>query len=163
MDSNVQSQYVKDQNKQAKIMDTSGTIHWEFMLTWKEAFRNYFPRYDNNSSGTTSFFLNNVPWMVPILDMELEGETYKWINNVVLFKPAFNWCPGFPGAGYPGNAEQVSDKINRLKRGSIQYIYIIQNTDPNDIFDMVNKLDIHVQLVGYKGLVELAKTKSELS
>jgi hypothetical protein len=162
MDNNTQTQYVNDQNKQALIMNTHGSIHWELLLTWKYAFNNYFPRYIN-TNGTTSFFLNNVPWMIPILEMEIEDETYKWFDNsVVVFKPAHNWCPGMKMSGYPGNSTQMANKINKLKVGSIQYIYIIQNTDPNDIFEMVKQLESHVKLVGYENLVKLSMTKKNI-
>ena len=45
------------------------------------------------------FFLNNVPWPFPILEMYFKDETYMFIggdhtspNSVIVFKNAFNWC-----------------------------------------------------------------------
>ena len=60
MSNSVQSQFVARQNQQFAEMNTTTSIHWELMLTWKLAFDRYFPRYSNKA-----FFLNNVPWMLP--------------------------------------------------------------------------------------------------
>ena len=50
-----------------------------------------------STTGTHAFFLNNVPWVIPILDMWLAGETYRFEGDpadptsIVGFRPAFNW------------------------------------------------------------------------
>ena len=41
----VQEDYVSQQTEHARYMDTTGTIHWEWMFTWGRAWIDYFPRY----------------------------------------------------------------------------------------------------------------------
>ena len=106
----VQALYTQQQNDQAYVMNTTGSVHWEWFYNWRQAWSNYFPRYTaaNSTSSeptvTRAFFLNNVPWVLPILDMFLHGETYRWVGDpadpgsVVGFKPAFNWQEGSPGS-----------------------------------------------------------------
>lgn len=160
MPSNVQADYVQQQNQQAYIMNTEGSVHWEWIFTWKHAWDSYFPRYQN-TSGTHYFFLNNVPWVFPIPGMELEHETYRVVaDNVVGFKPAFNWQENGPSGGDPGNSTAIAARTNNLRVGSLQYIYVIQNTPYTSIADMVTQLDDHVELVSYMQLAQLALARN---
>jgi hypothetical protein len=59
--------------------------------------------------------------------------------------------------GNPSNASVIAGMINAFAPGSIQYIYVIQNTPLASVFDMVSMLEPHVQLVGYEQLVGLAR------
>jgi hypothetical protein len=108
MPDEVQKNYVDQQLAQSVIMNTTGSVHWEWIFTWRWAWENYFPRYIN-AMGTRYFFLNNVPWKIPILDMWFLDETYAFVGNaadpgsVVAFKPAFNWQEDGPGGGLPYN------------------------------------------------------------
>lgn len=74
---------------------------------------------------------------------------------VVIFKPAFNWCDGC-GGGNPSNATEIAARLNHLPLGAIEYVYIIQNTPIDDLFDMVSQLEPHVELVSYEQLAGLA-------
>jgi hypothetical protein len=144
----VRHAFVKRQSAQAVLMNTSGSIDWELLLTWMWAFRDYFPLYSGGP--VKAFFLNNVPWLAPIESM---NSTVLWVTkDVVLFKPAFNWDPGAPGSGDPVGPKEIAAKINALPRGVPHYVYIIQNTPPDDIFEMVSLLEDHVNLVGYQAL-----------
>lgn len=74
MPNDVQAAYVAQQQAQAVIMNTTGSVHWEWVLQWPAAWHNYFPRYINATAGpgTRGFFLNNVPWVIPIPDLFIE-------------------------------------------------------------------------------------------
>uniref|UniRef100_A0A7S4PKQ6 GxGYxYP putative glycoside hydrolase C-terminal domain-containing protein n=1 Tax=Paramoeba aestuarina TaxID=180227 RepID=A0A7S4PKQ6_9EUKA len=158
-----QAAYVEDQNKQAYFMNSTGSVHWEWLLTWGRAWETYFPRYIS-SNGTRFFFLNDVPWKIPIPGMTfLYHEDYRIIGphnnvneNVIGFKPAFNWQLNGASGGDPGNSTHIAGRINNLKIGSVQYVYIIQNTPLEAVFKMVAQLEPHVQLVNYEQLADLA-------
>ncbi len=169
MTSEVQALYVEQQNQQAKVMNTSGSVHWEWILQWDEAWKTYFPRYQNATTteegGTRSFFLNDVPWPIPIPDMFLDGEeTFRWSGppadptSVVGFRPSFNWQENGASGGLPWNASVIADIINTyLVPGTVQYIYVIQNTELNSVFEMTALLAPHVRLVNYEQLIALAR------
>eukprot|EP00008_Paramoeba_atlantica_P014307 CAMPEP_0201491744 /NCGR_PEP_ID=MMETSP0151_2-20130828/31047_1 /ASSEMBLY_ACC=CAM_ASM_000257 /TAXON_ID=200890 /ORGANISM="Paramoeba atlantica, Strain 621/1 / CCAP 1560/9" /LENGTH=558 /DNA_ID=CAMNT_0047878247 /DNA_START=97 /DNA_END=1773 /DNA_ORIENTATION=- len=158
-----QNGYVEKQNEQGYYMNTTGSVHWEWLLTWGRAWVDYFPHYIS-STGTRFFFLNDVPWKVPIPGMTfLYDETYRVIgpsddvNQAVIgFRPAFNWQLNGPTGGDPGNSTHIANRINNLKIGTVQYVYIIQNTPLDAVFDMVSQLDPHVQLVNHEQLADLA-------
>eukprot|EP00475_Leptophrys_vorax_P041680 TRINITY_DN785_c0_g1_i1.p1 TRINITY_DN785_c0_g1~~TRINITY_DN785_c0_g1_i1.p1 ORF type:complete len:549 (-),score=135.53 TRINITY_DN785_c0_g1_i1:116-1762(-) len=169
MPTDVQHKYIARQNAQAKVLNSSGSVHWEFMLTWQSAFEHYFPMYADSVSsgeGVHAFFLNNAPWVFPIWSMFITGETYRFYGNakdpdhsVVVFKPAFNWCANCPSGGLNLTASQAANMINSLPAGSVQYVYVIQNTDLKTLFELPQSLDEHVQLVGYQQLVQLARLR----
>eukprot|EP00048_Salpingoeca_helianthica_P016702 m.233717 g.233717 ORF g.233717 m.233717 type:complete len:552 (-) comp19281_c0_seq1:156-1811(-) len=162
MPSAVQGQYVEQQNAQATLMNSSGSVHWEWILTWQNAWDHYFPRYQSVPAGhgTRAFFLNNVPWVFPIPDMYFKGETYRIVGSgpdaVVAFRPAFNWQEDGPSGGLPYNSTVIAGRINNFALGSVQYIYVIQNTNMSSVFDMTTRLAPHVELVSYQQLTSLA-------
>lgn len=68
--------------------------------------------------------------------------------------------PPFISGGEPYNATVIAAQISALAKGSVNYVYVIQNTDLNAMFDMVALLPPHVTLVGYGELVELARQRA---
>ena len=52
---------------------------------------------------------------------------------------------------------QMASRINALEKGSLNYIYCIQQTPFSQMMSMVAQLDAHIKLVGHQGLVDLAK------
>lgn len=156
MSSSTQESFVRLQNLHSFILNTSASVHWELLGTWSYAMGDYFPRY---AGGTHSFFLNNVPWFIPISSGKLYQQSYQWLDEArttVLFKPAFNWSPGLSAGGFSGNPSEAAARINALSPG-VHYVYVIQNTDIDLVFNMTEKLGPHVELVGYQGLVEIAR------
>jgi len=172
MPAETQIEYMQQQNQHAVILNTTGTIHWEWFFSWGNAWKNFFPRFVTQENppphATRAFFLNNVPWPFPILDMVLRGQTYRWLGDplspgsIVGFKPAFNWQENGPSGGNPGNSTTIAKMVNKLKVGSIQYVYIIQSTPIESVFSMVDQLEPHVQLVDYQQLVDLARQRHSL-
>jgi hypothetical protein len=167
MPPDVQQEFVDQQNDQANVMDSTGSVHWEWFFAWHEAFVDYFPRYlapRHRGVSSKYFFLNDVPWPVPIPNMWFKGQSYRILrsnasagSDVVLFAPRFNWQSG-GGGGFNFTAKDVADVLHALPLGSVQYIYIIQNTDIDQLFSMVNEFldrDL-VQLVGFEALAQLA-------
>ncbi|KAJ9461773.1 hypothetical protein DIPPA_53953 [Diplonema papillatum] len=186
MPPDVQKTYVEEQTRQARLMGTNGSIHWEWFYHWEEAWANYFPRYLPTGAGgtvgatTRGFFLNDVPWPIPVPGMILKDENYRVVKPpgvapanltdsefVVGFRPAFNWQAG-GGGGINFSPSSIAKTINLFPAGTITYIYIIQNTPIAEVFEAVELLnptwdgdggasDSHVQLVGYEQLMSLAK------
>jgi len=158
-----QETYVRQMDADAALMDTSGSIHWEWFSKWTAAFGHYFPRFAGTGHKVKSFFLNNVPWPIPIASMALRGETYRVIGGpeepVVAFKPTFNWAPGNPSGGLDASPKTCANMLGLLPKGSVQYIYTIQTTDVADLFDLADNLPEHVRLVSYEQLVSLALQK----
>jgi hypothetical protein len=154
---------------QAQLMNTTGSIHWEWFFDWSKAWSNYFPRYTNanlTEPTTRAFFLNNVPWPFKGFDMDMDGQWFKFVgddNSVVGFRPAFNWQENGPSGGEPYNATVIASQISALEKGSVHYVYVIQNTPFQSVFSMTTQLEEHVQLVSYKDLIEYAKLKPSSS
>ena len=94
--------------------------------------------------------------MIPIKEWPSDRNFYWVTDSVVLFRPAYNWDPNAPGGGSPVNATQMAAKINSLAIGSLNYVYVIQQTPFAELVSMTKQLGSHVKLVGYQNLVHLA-------
>jgi hypothetical protein len=57
---------------------------------------------------------------------------------------------------FSGNSTHIANRINTLALGAIQYVYIIQNTPIEDVFDMVDQLAENVEVVSHVQLADLA-------
>jgi hypothetical protein len=167
MPSDVQALYVEKQNAAANIMSTTGSIHWEWFFQWERAYETYFPRYIGNSPTPTTknFFLLSVPWPVP----EILGHYTWWVGNktdpstnVFTIMKQFVWQKG-GGGGLNLTPLQAAQKIEAFQVGSINYVYIIQNTPVHEVFEAVaNITDPSVVLVSYSDLGDLARQKAVL-
>lgn len=88
MKGETQANFVKNTEDDAIRLDTTGTMAWEWFLTWHHAVKEYFPLYSANNI-VRGFFAINVPYMFP---MEAFSGTYKVIDGKsVLFKPLADW------------------------------------------------------------------------
>ena len=155
--------FYKDRMQElAKIMNISGTIHWEFPVsgsTWGDAL-SYFEKYTKDEEkGITGFHCVNVPYFEPIL--EIFGTKDKKIlgdkSKVVLFK-SYEWrgVDGKLNAKSPAN---LADTINGYKAGSVKSVYITSDGGlaMADIFELVGKLDNEkIVIVNQEQLTEMA-------
>jgi hypothetical protein len=160
--------FYKDRMQElAKIMNISGTVHWEFPVsgsTWGDAL-SYFDKYTKDEeTGITGFHCVNVPYFEPIL--EIFGTKDKKIlsdkSKIVLFK-SYEWrgVDGKPSAKSPAN---LADTINGYKAGSVKSVYITSDGGlaMANIFDLVGKLDNKkIVIVNQEQLTEMALAAGE--
>jgi len=171
-----QINYVKNTEMDAFLLNTSASVAWEFSGTWAKAISDYFPRYCNNLQ-VKGFFPLNVPYNVPIpyFMNETSGELefYKILcrknssadtNGVVLFKPRSWRGTNYTGIPFPGNfreyltVDQMAGEINTYPKGTITQIYITSDGGGNldMIYELIPKLQEHVQVVNHIALIDLA-------
>ena len=173
MPSDVQTEFVEQQNFQANLMDSTSSISWEWFFAWDLDFKTYFPRYIDARSQqevtSRNFFLNDVPWPIPIPGMWLKGETYVIFgdvsdpsSNVVAFKPAFNWQENGIG-GLQLTPEDCAKEIeSTCEVGTVQYVYMIQNNPVGKVFQMVGNItDPNIEIVSHADLADLARQKAQ--
>ena len=151
-------------------MDTFGSVHWEWELRWNAAFDTYYPRFSaealkRNVTGVRAFFLDSVPWVLPML-RPLKSKTYEFVGgtaaqpeSVVAFKNAFNWDGPDKSGGLPLTPQNVSARIQKFPRGTVTYIYTIQTTHIESLFELASILPEWVSLVAYDSLESLARQR----
>jgi len=162
-----QAAFVAATEHDAWLMNTSGTVSWEFTSTWNGAIANFFPRFAQNQV-IQAFFAVNVPYFVPIRAFKRD-EHYKIIGNgkVVLFAPR-EWrgkdSPNIPFVKPTGlSPEDMAAEISSYPKGTVSHIYATSDGgfDFQQLTEMVDALEDHVRLVGSNELVLRAKQRNE--
>lgn len=160
----LQTIYAKNTAQGCYLMNTSGTVHWEWFGHWSKATSNFFPRYDH--SQVKGIFPVNVPFNVPMVEVFRPGEFYHIIgDSVVLFRPR-EWRGTSP-SNIPFShreylsIDQMAAELNHLPRGTVTWIYLTSDGGGNldNIYGLVSKLDDHVKVVNHEVLVDLALQK----
>jgi hypothetical protein len=170
MEPDQQAEFVTNTEQDCHLLNTSGTVAWDFVGSWRKGIKEYYPRY-SAVGVVTALFAVNVPYMVPIPEFGL-NEFYKVLGdnkNVVLFKPR-EWRGGKdPGPVHPPrpqeqNATMMAGEINGYPGGTVTNLYITSDGGANLklIYDMVQQLDEHVEIVNHKQLAEMALQREAL-
>jgi hypothetical protein len=156
-----QAMYVQRTEQDSWIMNTSGTVSWEFIGSWSKAINTYFPRYGDRVI-VKSLYAVNVPFMIPT-GVFLPGEHYKVLGGkTVLFAPN-EW------RGERSNekdhkmndqlsAKEMAAKINGFPKGTVSHIYMTQDGGAtlNTFYDLVPLLDEHVEIVNHNVIADMA-------
>jgi hypothetical protein len=167
MTSHDQAAFVAATEHDAWLMNTSGTVSWEFTSTWNNAISNFFPRFAQNQIIQASFAVN-VPYFVPIRAFGRD-EHYKILGNgkMILFAPR-EWrgkdSPNIPFVKPNGLSPQdMAAEVNLYPKGTVTHIYTTSDGgfDFQQLVEMVEALEDHVRLVGSNELVQRAKQRHE--
>jgi len=174
MDAADQARFVNNTQRVARIMNTSGTVDWEWFLTWEHAFNTFFPLYAAEEI-VRGVFAVCVPFMLPVLPFLGKHDTYAVIpgnspsgGNVVVFQPR-EWR-GTGNTTIPlaqreyYSPTQMAAELNGNPRGTVSYIYLTSDGGANltQFDNLVELLDEHVEVVDHETIVQMAlqRTKS---
>jgi len=160
MSTDAQANFVTNTENDCKAMNTSGVVSWEFMFTWKNAIENFYPLYAKNGI-VRGLIPVNVPYMVPVVNFK-PWQNYKIFDKTtVLFRP-HEWR----GAGTSefnkqlktDTAQEMAAEINNFTKGSASAIYMTSDggLDFDLMYEMVQYLDEHVEIVSHNTLVDMA-------
>jgi hypothetical protein len=165
-----QEAFVKLTEEDARLLNTSGSVDWEFFGTWQHAINKFFPRYSERGI-VRGLFGVNVPYMIPVAEFGTHQQ-FKVLgknNNVVAFRPN-EWrgtkdCSKQNAAAAAicrenfKNATEMSLHINDdLKLGTVAAFYTTSDGGMNMglIYDTVKLLGEHVEVVNQEVLVAMA-------
>jgi len=164
MPAEMQASFVARTERDAILMDLESTVAWEWMGFWEGAIRDYFPRYGDRGV-VSGFFAVNVPYPAPVVPFALSPDRYKLLGeqrNLVLFRPR-EWRGGSGAKGimdgpFELTAEEMAAEISGYARGSVSHLYVTSDggADLELVYDMVRRLDAHVEIVGPRTLVAMA-------
>jgi len=163
-----QEEYVRLTEEDARLLNTSGTVTWEFLGFWYHALHKFLPRYSEKGV-IRGVFPVNVPYMVPIMEFGFE-EQFKVLGhdkNVVVFRP--NEWRGAKDCGFFDeicntffkSATKMSEHINGYKKGTVAAFYTTSDGGMNMqlIYDTAKLLGEHVEIVNTEVLVDMALQK----
>lgn len=171
MPDDTQQAFVANTEHDGYLLNTSGTVHWEWFLTWDQAFSTVFPRYANRST-VRGFFAVNVPFDMPVLGGGFFGSdaTYKIVKAadpgssgaVVVFRPrewrgTQNTTIPFASKEYL-TPQKMAAELNGLPRGTVTHIYLTSDGGANisDFDVLVGSLASHVAVVDAETVIRMA-------
>ena len=150
-----QNTFIRNTERDAKLLATKVTTAWEFAFTWDHALKHFFPKYAER--GTVNALVTvNVPYNLPALTFG--KDTFKVVqqaeNRSVVFAP-HEWR-GTHGSTIPFaneenlNVTAMAKRINGYARGTVTAVYLTSDGGGNleDINNLVAILDDHVEVVG---------------
>ena len=157
-----QAEFVRRTERDCELLNTSGTVEWEWFGTWEQALQDYYPQYTARGV-VRSLYSVNVPFMMPVAIFK-EDEYYKVIDNrgkgepVVFFKPR-EWRGATSNTSKQNLfVPEFAKEINSYPRGTVTTIYMTSDGGGKlqDPYDLVALLDEHVEVVNYAAVADFA-------
>jgi len=168
----VQDQFISNTEHDGILMNTSGTVDWEWFTTWSSAIKDFIPRYSQHGV-IRGIFPVNVPFNLPVLAFK-QHEFYKVLGNrdghqAILFKPR-EWRSTHDDRSIPlshHNTLSVHDmaaEVNSHPRGTLSSIYVTSDGGARleDLFNLIKELGEHVEVVDHETLVDLVLAKESV-
>ncbi len=167
----IQDKFVAATEKDARLLGTNSTVHWEWFNNWSSAEKNFLPKYADGA--IKGVFPVNVPYMFP---------TFTWGHNrffkvldgqdggeVVLFRPR-EWRGTDESRGkfmddkFYLAPEEMAEELGEYPRGTVTGIYMTSDgglTIENSVMELIKLLPEHVRLVSADTAVRLALEAAE--
>lgn len=159
--------FVERTERDAVLLNTSGTVEWEFFYSWRRTMKTYAPRYATNSI-IQALFAVNVPYMLPT-GIFGPHEFFKTIDGrTSLFRPR-EWRGSGPHKNpidkkeFPSPAK-MAQEVNGYPAGTVTAIYLTSDGGGSldNFYDLVPLLDEHVQVVNQDVVARMALQSAKL-
>jgi len=168
----MQDAFAAATEKDARLLGTSGTVHWEWFTKWRYAEQVFLPKYAKMDGIIKGVFPVNVPYLFP---------TFTWDRNqffkvlvgpdgakLVLFRPR-------PWRGVSDRGEYLDKKyylsppnmaqeLGEYPRGTVTAVYMTSDgglTLNNSLLELNKILPEHVCLVSSYAAIRLALEATE--
>merc|ERR1719362_682411 len=169
----VQDQFIRNTERDGMLLNTSGSVDWEWFTTWSTAIKDFLPRYSQRGV-IRGIFPVNVPFNLPVPAFK-HHEFYKILSShrdhqVVLFRPR-EWRGTRDDRSIPlshHNTLSVHDmaaEVNGYPQGTLSAVYVTSDGGARleDLFDLVKELGEHVEVVDHETLVDLVLAKESVA
>jgi hypothetical protein len=157
-----QASFVASTERDSELLNTSGTVTWEWFTSWHKAINEFYPQYSKRGIVRSAYAVN-VPFNLPTL-MFRPNEFYKVLNDrFVLFRP-FEWRGTSESTSIPLekhtllSAKDMAKLINGYPRGTVTAIYMTSDGGAKlqDFYDLVQEFDEHVEVVSHTAIADMA-------
>ena len=150
-----QAAFVEATERDACILGVSGTVHWDWAGTWREAESSFLPRYARVGGPVRGLFPVNVPYLIPTFTWWPSDRFFEILTGAdggqsVVFRPR-EWR----GVNDDSNAfflspAAMSDEIAAYPPGTVTWVYMTSDgglTLENSFLALAELLPPHVHLV----------------
>lgn len=159
-----QDRFVTATEEDARILDVTGTVHWDWTDSWHDAEDHFLPKYAKANGAIRGVFPVNVPYVFPIFDWWPTERFFEVMadssgGKVVVFRPR-EWR-GVNNDADPffQSPEKMAVEIDSYPKGTVTWVYMTSDgglTLENSFAAVAKLLAPHVQLVSADTAVKLA-------
>lgn len=167
LDSALHDEFVAATERDARLLGTNSTVHWEFFHKWRFAENVFLPKYAKKDGAIKGVFPVNVPYMLPTGTWR-PGQFHKVLDGpdggkVVVFRPR-QWR-GVRDKGelmdrnFFLSPENIAKELDAYPRGTVTGIYLTSDGGlnlNNSVMELVKILPEHVRLVSSDTAARLA-------
>jgi hypothetical protein len=160
----VQDAFVAATENDACVLGLTGTVHWDWAGTWRDAEDHFLPKYARKDGIIRGIFPTNVPFAFPTFTWWPEEQFYRVLKGqdggaTAVFRPR-QWR-GIDSETNPFRLtpQKMADEIAGYPRGTITWVYMTSDgglTLANSFLTLLKMLPPHVQLVSTDTAARLA-------
>jgi len=159
-----QDRFVALTEADARLLDLSTTVHWDWFETWGDAEFVFLPKYARADGAIRGLFPVNVPYLFPTFPSWSSDEFFRVLagadgGRTVLFRPR-QWR-GINDDGDPffQSPQRMADELAGYPQGTVTGIYMTSDGGlslENSFLELVPLLPPHVEVVSADTAARLA-------
>jgi hypothetical protein len=164
-----QDRFVAETEQDARILGTTGTVHWEWFDSWHDAEDLFLPKYATANGPVRGIFPINVPYKLIAFPWWPKDRFFEVLSGadggqVVVFRPR-EWRGVNDDADQHFQSPQkMADELGGHPKGTVTWVYMTSDgglTLENSFLAMSKLLPPHVQLVSADTATKLALAASK--
>jgi hypothetical protein len=159
-----QDRFVAATEEDACILGVGGTVHWDWLGTWRDAEGHFLPKYARAGGPIRGVFPVNVPYLLPTFTWWPSSRFFEVLTGadggrLALFKPREWRGVGNDADIHLLSPRRMADEIAAYPRGTVTWVYLTSDgglTLENSFLALAQLLPPHVQLVSTDTAANLA-------
>ena len=163
-----QDRFIAATQEDARLLDVAGTVHWDWLGTWRDAEDHFLPKYARLEGAVHGVFPVNVPYLAPTFTWWPRDRFFEVIvgqdgGRLVVFRPR-EWRGVDNDANqFYLSPEKMSEELGAYPKGTVSWVYMTSDGGlslDNSFSALVKLLPAHVQLVSADTATKLALAAS---
>lgn len=159
-----QDRFVAATERDACILGISGTVHWDWAGTWRDAEGYFLPKYAHAGGTIRGVFPVNVPYLLPAFTWWPADQFYEVLTGadggrLALFRPREWRGVNNDADTHLSSPRRMADEINAYPRGTVTWVYLTSDGGlslENSFMALASIVAPHVTLVSTDTAARLA-------
>lgn len=168
LEAGAQDRFVAATETDACVLGVGGTVHWDWMGTWRDAESTFLPRYARAGGPVRGIFPVNVPYLVETFPWWPDDQFYEVLDgagggHAVVFRPREWRGVNDDTSPYFLSPARMAEEIAAYPPGTVTWVYMTSDgglTLDNSFLAVAQLLPANVELVTTDTAARLALAAS---